>query len=272
MNTKLLILEPPINYSLILLISIAVIVLFVLFIITTLFISQKRYYKNKKHLSDLQQNFSQELLKTQIEIQEETFAYISKEIHDNVGQVLSFLKLNLSNNKAAPKNIILEKIDESNVLIDQVILDLRNISRSLSYDNIANLGLVKTVEIEIKRVKSVKLFEVGFLVRGNVYALPNNCEIVIFRIFQECINNVIKHAQAKNIDVHLEYKFSRFEMHICDDGLGYDVIDIGEGMGLTNMKKRAKLLGAELIIETAFNRGCRVVFTLETTDLQYGKS
>ncbi len=264
MNSKLLIVEPPINYSLILLISIAIIVLFVLFIITTLFISQKKYYKKKKYVTDLQQAFSQELLKSQIEIQEETFAYISNEIHDNVGQVLSFLKLNLGNNKGASKALILEKIDESNVLIDQIIIDLRNISKSLSYDNVTNIGLVKTIEIEIHRIKNTKLFKVGFLIMGNIYVLPNNCEIVIFRIFQESINNIIKHAKAKTIDVKLNYTYNSFEMHICDDGLGYDINEFKEGLGLFNMKKRAKLIGANLTIDTALNKGCKVFFSLKT--------
>lgn len=264
MSFNLLYVTPPVDYGLIFLISTAIIVFFVLFIITTLFISQKTYYKNKKHLANLQQAFNQELLKTQIEIQEETFAYISSEIHDNVGQVLSFLKLNLSNNKTASKALILEKIDESNILIEQVILDLRNISKSLSYDNVTNIGLVKTIEIEINRVKVTKLFEVGFLIMGNIYALPNNCEIVVFRIFQECLNNIIKHAKAKTIDVKLSYTYNGFEMQICDDGLGYDINEFKEGLGLFNMKKRAKLIGANLTIDTALNKGCKVYFTLKT--------
>lgn len=264
MSFNLLYIAPPVNYGLIFLISTAIIVLFVLFIITTLFISQKTYYKNKKHLANLQQAFNQELLKTQIEIQEETFAYISSEIHDNIGQVLSFLKLNLSNNKAATKALILEKIDESNILIDQVILDLRNISKSLSYDNITHIGLVKTIEIEINRIKATKLFEIGFLVMGNTYLLPNNCEIVIFRIFQECVNNIIKHAKAKTIDVKLNYLYNGFEMHICDDGIGYNNNEFKGGLGLFNMKKRAKIIGANLTIETAISKGCKVFFTLKT--------
>src|SRR5882757_6237727 len=106
------------------------------FVIYFIFLYQKRQIQNKLERESLQSAFRQELLQAQIEVQEQTLIHISREIHDNISQVLSFVKLNL-----ALKNNIDElqkqtKIEESRNLISQVINDLRDLSKSLSYEHI----------------------------------------------------------------------------------------------------------------------------------------
>ena len=115
-------------------IIIASIILVIIVVFSLLFFLL--YIKKKTTLHQQNENmkvaFQQELLQTQIEIQEETFAYISEEIHDNIGQVLSFLKLNLTVDAANSKEELIEKIEGSQEIVTQVIKDVRALSKSLS--------------------------------------------------------------------------------------------------------------------------------------------
>ncbi len=115
------------------------------FIVYFIILYRNRQLKNKKEQDEREAAYRQELLKTQLEIQEQTFEYVSKEIHDNITQVLSFVKLSLGTigNTLEPDKKA--KVNESRELIAQSINDLRDLSKSLSFEHISSLGLAKTI-------------------------------------------------------------------------------------------------------------------------------
>jgi len=239
------------------------------FILLYIFIYNQRKKRHIKEKESLRSAFRQELLKTQIEVQEQTLTNISREIHDNITQVLSFVKLNLSmidglDDKA--KN----KVIESRELVAQSINDLRNLSRSLSFEHIMQLGLVKTIGIEADRLNNSGVINILLTIDGDVYSLGEQRELVLFRIFQEALNNTLKHSEAKQLKISLQYSAELFNLTLEDNGAGFSTVmqDGKGGAGLRNMANRAALVGGVATIESSPGNGCTIKVSLNPLQLQ----
>ncbi len=200
--------------------------------------------------------YRQEMLKTRLEVQEQTLHNVSQEIHDNIGQVLSFVKLNLGLTNV-PSDQLQHKMAESRELVAQAINDLRDLSKSLSAEQIAQLGLVNAIEASADRVNRSELISVQVQVTGSPYSLGEQNELVLFRIFQETLNNAMKHARALYFKVSLKFT-DRLDMTLTDDGQGFAVeekLATGGGSGLKNIESRAALIGAQTSIKSTLGSG-----------------
>ena len=233
------------------------------FIVYFIVLYRARQLKNKREQEQLEANFRQELLRAQIEIQEETLNNISSEIHDNITQVLFFVKLSL-------KTMTLEnekntkKINESNELIAQTINDLRNLSKSLSFEHITKQGLKRALEIEVERLANSGVINTDLSVEGECYTLGVQRELVLFRIYQEALNNTLKHSGANHFKISLHYFNDLFTLSVEDNGAGFlaSPSDKNIGLGLENIKRRAGLIGASAFIDSAPGKGCLIRVTL----------
>src|SRR5687767_7853237 len=167
------------------------------FLVSFVVFHNRKQKKNKKEKHQLEQ----ELLRTQLEIQEQTLQTISQEIHDNIGQALSLVKLNLNTIDIGNESELLGKISDSLTLVSKAIQDLRDISKSLNTDNIVSIGLIRAIEYELEMIRKA-----GFLikkeVRGTIRKMDPQKELILFRIIQETLNNIIKHADAKSITIN----------------------------------------------------------------------
>lgn len=197
-------------------------------------------------------------------MQEDTLHHISQEIHDNITQVLSFVKLNLALTENLSEQNIQARIKESRELIAQTIYDLRDLSKSLSFEHISTLGLVKTVEMEADRFNKSGIIAVDVKITGDWYSLGEQRELLLFRILQESINNTIKHANAKQLKISLQYSEQLFNLTVEDDGAGFstDVLKRKSGLGLKNMENRAALIGGTIIIDSSPGKGCLIKISL----------
>jgi two-component system NarL family sensor kinase len=224
--------------------------LFVFFIGMSIQRRRKMIVENK----EMKIKFDQELLQTQLEIQEQTLKTISEEIHDNVGQILSLAKLNLN----TLDNTADKKIQDTKNLVSKAINDLRNLSRSIHGDRIAQLGLQQSIEDELNILQNSGQFTTALKIVGNNYKLEPQKEMVLFRIVQEALNNAIKYSKAKNITVQLNYQPELFSLTISDDGIGFNVAALPAtktGIGLTSMQNRAALIGGVFSITSAAENG-----------------
>lgn len=228
------------------------------------------YYTNtKKRLlkeNKLQEaEFKQELLKTQIEVQEQTLSNVGREIHDNITQVLSFVKLNLALTANSETSVQLQKVNESRELISRAINDLRHLSKSLSFEHIMHQGLIKALEAEADRVNNSGIIKVNLRVEGDSYSLGEQRELVLFRIFQESMNNTLKHAKASRLNITLQYSEQMFNLTLEDDGMGFspDQLAGNAGSGLKNMENRAAMMGAVTAIYSAPGSGCSINVRLD---------
>ncbi|MEO7215070.1 sensor histidine kinase [Mucilaginibacter sp.] len=241
-----------------------ILLLLAIFIIGFLFLYQRRHNKYHMEQEQLKAAFSQELLKTQIEMQEQTLHYVSQEIHDNITQVLSFVKLNLALTGNLNETDKAHKIDESRKLVAQAIGDLRDLSKSLSFEHIAQLGLVKTITIEVERINKSSIMDAVMDVNGQAFSLGDERELVIFRIFQEALNNALKHAGAKQFKINLKYTENSFQITIADDGAGFSIDNLTTGgSGLRNMQNRAALIGGVANISSEPGKGCAITIIIE---------
>jgi two-component system, NarL family, sensor kinase len=237
------------------------IILFFAFIFSLIYFFN--YYRKKQRKNFLEKEaltvkFNQELLNTRLEIQEQTMKNISQEIHDNIGQVLSLAKLNLATTDVSKTETAQAKVDASKNLVAKAIQDLRDLSKSLNTDYVKDMGLPRSIEYELEIIKKAGSFETSFELTGNVYKISSQKELILFRIVQELLNNIIKHARAKVISVTLSYEPHFFTMNVADDGDGFDMDDLQPakaGIGLKNMQNRAQLLGAEFAVTSSVGKG-----------------
>lgn len=235
-----------------------------LFIIAFMFFYQKRHNVHLTEQENLKTHFKQEMLRAQLEIQDQTLTDISRELHDNVSQVLSFVKMNLSLAERDMHGEFQLKIKESRDLIAQSINDLRNLSRSISHDRITAVGLVKTIEFEANRINKSGLLKINFSSSGKAYDLGENRELVLFRIFQEALNNTLKYAKASCLNITLQYSTGLFNLTLKDDGIGFLPSSVSKkGAGLKNMSNRAALIGATVTIDSQPGMGCQIKVILD---------
>ncbi|HUQ97435.1 MAG TPA: 7TM diverse intracellular signaling domain-containing protein, partial [Chitinophagaceae bacterium] len=204
------------------------------------------YLKEKE---DLKYSFDKLLLESKFEIQEQTLKNISQEIHDNIGQVLTLVKVNLTNIDPGQTPLLENQLTDSRELVGKAIRDLRNLSKSLNTDYVMDMGLVKSIEYELEQIKKLGGYKTALKMDGDIYRIEPQRELILFRIYQEIVNNIIKHAAASSISVVLEYQPALFVLSVSDNGKGFDVQAVmnrseGKGMGIRNMYSRAALIGA----------------------------
>lgn len=239
----------------------------VIFIIIFLFLYQKRYYNHLKEKQELRSNFQQELLKTRLEIQEETFRNISQEIHDNIGQALSFVKLNLNTVDPHDANVVIDKLSESRSLLTKTIQDLRDLAKSLNTDFISDIGLPEAIGQQLQILSKTGLFAINFSVEGETFKDISQRELVIFRIVQELLNNIVKHAAANSINVEMLYLTDKLVITVEDNGRGFNINtlnlpDSGGGLGLRNMANRMKLIQGSIDIQSNPGNGTKAILQL----------
>ncbi len=238
------------------------------FIVSFLFKYKNRQIKHQAEMESVKEKYNQEILKTQLEIKEQTLKYISEEIHDNVGQVLSLAVLNLSAIELYNTDKAAIKIENITRLVEKAVADLRNLSKTLDADNIANVGLVSIIRFEMDLLEKTGVYKTSFKLSGEEKRLNGQKEIILYRIIQESLNNIIKHAKASFIKINLSFSDSHMSIEIADNGKGFDTSGSTEkniyknGAGINNIKKRAHLIGGSLDINSVPSAGTTISMTI----------
>lgn len=239
--------------------------LFIAFILSFLFINQKKHFTYQKEKKDAENKFSQTILQSQLEIQEQTLQHISKELHDNMGQIASLIKINLHTIALDNKEKATQKLEDTRELTKQLIIDIKSLSVSLGADRITQTGLDKALETEIERINKTEQFTATYEQEGNMPAMDNDKAIILYRMAQEVLNNMVKHSEAKHIALKLFANENLIILALSDDGKGFDAEDKirnGSGAGLHNLQKRANLLQATLTMQSSIGNGTQVTIEL----------
>jgi signal transduction histidine kinase len=216
-------------------------------VILILLILQKRNQQHTLEITEMRNKYEQELLRSQLEIQEQTLKTISQEIHDNIGQSLTLAKLQLHTLK---ENCSFEDIQPTRELISKSINDLRDLSKSLNPDRIADIGLIESIRHELQLLQKTNAMQTGLDVSGVFQKLPPEKEIIVFRIFQEMMSNAIRHSAAESMIVKMEYQPAVLQLSLQDNGKGFEK-DYKKGIGINSMQNRAKLIDATFDIESS---------------------
>lgn len=241
----------------------------VIFIITMVFLYQRRQHRHEKELTKMKDQYEQEVLRSQLEIQEETFKMIGQELHDNIGQVLSVVKLSLAILPIDKEHEAYEPILNSRQILNKAAIDLSDLTKSLHSDRIAQIGLVEAIRFELESVRKSGLMEVEFEVMGPEHHFDGQQSIFLFRMFQEMLNNILKHSQASKVMVNIDFpEDDKFILTLADNGVGFDVeakrnsVSSSSGVGLKSIFNRAKLIGADLDMKSTLGKGTTVTIRL----------
>ena len=214
---------------------------------------EKRLLKQEVHRQKL-------VAQAVVNAQEKERAEIGKELHDNVNQILSTARLYLELAKSDEKERI-SLIKRSYDNIYDAINEIRTISRSLVPPSIGDLGLIDSIEDLAENIRATKKLYVEFCYGGDIDGLLGQKQkLMLFRIIQEQVNNVLKHANANNIIIELMIDGHMINLAVTDDGKGFDFEDVkdNKGVGLHNIASRTELFNGKVNIVTAPNKGCKL--------------
>lgn len=231
-----------------------------------LILNQKKFHFNKKLLK-VESDFQESMLLAKIEIQEQTFNHIAREVHDHIGQRLTMARLQInqvSDHINQPDN---EKLFNASNMIEEAIADLKHLSRSLTANLIRDEGLISALQVEIDRVKKILPIEISIEINKDENApfMPEENELIIYRIVQESMQNILKHAEATRVYIKMTYSHEYLHMTIHDNGKGFDSqAYMGKNYfsksGISNLKKRAEILSGSFLIESGASQGTTLIF------------
>jgi signal transduction histidine kinase len=234
----------------IILISSAFFLLVAVGMVFLVLVYQKRQSQYLREKAALKAAYERELLEAQLDIQELTLKNVAQEIHDNIGQTLTLVKLNLNTISRSKDLPVQEKLLTTKELVAKAIADLRTISKTLHSEAVLAGGLTEAVNMELRLIERAGAFQTVFAIHGTPVNIDPQRELILFRAVQEGLNNAIKHSGASCLEVHLHYTETELRVIVKDNGHGFLLSseDAEKGSGLRNMRNRAKLIGGSFQI------------------------
>jgi signal transduction histidine kinase len=252
-------LQIPANFiSVIVLVAALMIILLSVFLIVFFVLSRNKQNKLFKEKLALETQFKQELLQSQLETQEYSFNQISQELHDNIGQLLSSTKM-LLNIGATELPTVPDSIKTAEQTVSKAIQDLRSLSKSLNKEWLDQFNLIENVETERERINATRNIEVTLDTTYQKLPLEPESQVMLFRVVQEALQNSIRHASPKHINIQIKNTDHYFELIIQDDGKGFDISSAKkESLGLRNMEHRVQLLGGIITWQSEADKGTHI--------------
>jgi len=235
-----------------------VLVLIIILLIILFTIFQKRKNSLLLQQQEAEKKFEKAIAQTQIEIKEETLRNISWELHDNIGQLLTLAKIQVNIAQDDPS-----KLDDAMETITNSLTELRSLSKIINPEAIKNLSLTEAITLEIERFNRLQFIEASITSNEATQPLDTKAEIILFRILQEFFTNTVKHSKATHLDVKVHYNAKKLVIQAEDNGIGYDIHEHSkkQGIGLSNMRNRGKLIGADIKLSSAIGKGTAMQLT-----------
>lgn len=227
------------------------------------------FYSNRQAKQKAQ--FDAEKLKLQtektsaiVEAEEKERIRLAKELHDGVGPMLSIAKFQLENAMNQTKFISIEQetlFINTSTMIDDAAREIRTVSHDLMPNALLMQGLVSAVRDFVNRLSLSGKVKVSLDVANLDERLPQLTETVLYRVLQELVGNIIKHSDAKSVQIQLVRHQKEFTMMIEDDGKGFDTSQMSnfKGIGLKNIISRVDFLNGKVNFDSSPNRGTTVI-------------
>ena len=225
--------------------------------------------------SELEQKVNQksrELIEKQNEVnraliygEEKERKRVAQELHDGMGSLLSTLRLNAESIDLSTKNLnIQETLAYQNVLemIDMACTELRNISHNMLPAEIELFGLIPTIKGLVRKINDNGNTQFVLDVFDMEWAIDKQLELNIYRILLELVNNVIKHAKAKQATIQILRGENSLSLIVADEGVGFDISIEQEGIGLFNLKSRTAALNGKISIDSTIGKGTTVIINI----------
>lgn len=256
------------------LIKFALIGVFFLLIIIIGAIIRGNRQKRKADLATIERQKVEKLLKNQemksinamIEGQEGERQRIARDLHDRLGSILSMVKVHfksVEDHIEELKTSNKSQYEKANQLLDDACDEVRKISHNIASGVLTKFGLVAALEDLKETLEESKKVKVEFIAHGLYDRLENNIEITIYRIIQELVSNILKHAEAENITIQIINREKDLYISVEDDGKGFDTERKDHrGMGLKNVTTRVDSLDGELYVDSTIDKGTSLSITI----------
>jgi signal transduction histidine kinase len=236
----------------------AILIFFILaFIVFVVYYQRKQFsleIKQNEEKQAIEMDFQRKLLENSMEVQEIERRRLAKDLHDEVGALLSVLKM--GNNQLVKREIADSKINgliqNNRELIDESISMVRSISKDLVPQTLENFGLIHAIEEFLNKIEKSSNIEFSFLHQNisDKYRFTSKVELSVFRIIQELANNALKHSNATKIDLILNYENEKLFLIFADNGIGFSMADAlknpNGGLGLRNLESRLSIINGQL--------------------------
>ncbi|MDI9364326.1 MAG: ATP-binding protein [Flavobacterium sp.] len=225
--------------------------------------------KKRKHVEEketMEIEFKTELIKTQMEVQEETLQTLAADLHNNIGQLLSLTNVTLASVNIDNDSKAQQKIIAAKELITRSINELRQLSKLLHGEQLIQQGLPKAIEQEVNWLQKGGYYTVHYLnLLDESVEINKDKALFLYRLLQEAINNIIKHAEATVINITLQLVSNQLCLTITDNGNGFNTLDpdiTQHGLGLHTMQRRIDLLNGKVHVTSEIGIGTTVSLTL----------
>lgn len=218
--------------------------------------------KKKLHLKEIKNIetvFQKQLLKSRIEVQEETSSLLAKELHDNVGQLLTGTKIlmGLAERQISAQVSMPDTLFQAQQSLEKAIQELRTLSKALDADWISRFNFMDNLQQQAQRINDTGTAHCSLSLQRDAIPLSPEKQIMLFRVVQESIQNALKHSGADEISIQVSGTEHNIEIDVADNGRGYHT-EAEQGMGIGNMQHRTELLGGTLSIESTPGNGTTV--------------
>lgn len=220
-------------------------------------------YRRKQEVFEFErEQMKQALLQAQIEMKEETLTNISRELHDNFGQVASLIKMNLTLLSKHVSEEGKDNLQQSTELIKQHIQDIRSLSVSLKGENLKRYGFLGMVKMDKARFEKAGELNIHLDLPEKALDISEEDEIFMYRMVQEILNNVIKHAEATTVNVTITETENEKKIQIEDNGKGFVLDEVTLGSGILNIKERCKYIGGIFQLYSTPGKGTTYQITI----------
>ena len=233
------------------------------------------YYKNRVKAGQLQLHEAQReqqiiSMRSMLEGQEKERTRIARDLHDGLGNLLSSLKVNFGS-----LQINLDDQNSKNIygtasqMIDEACTEVRKIAHEMMPQSLKRLGLRRALEDMVQKMDAIHGFTAEFQVHGTEKTFDDTTNVMLFRIVQEAMNNIVKYAQATDVSVQITYSRDWFDLTIEDDGVGFDLSAAKnkKGMGLKSMAFRTEFIGGTLDLNSRPGVGTLVTINIPMKSL-----
>ncbi|WP_077920749.1 MULTISPECIES: sensor histidine kinase [Spirosoma] len=246
-----------------------VLVIMALFSASFIIFHRRRRREVIRERKEMQEKYQRELLQSQLEIQNQTLQQIAEELHDHIGQLLTVAAMRL--NQLEDDSIdaaVQQSVRQTRDVVSTIITDVRALAKTLDQNTVQRFGLLPSLSLELDRIQRTGRIQTRFIESGEVYPLGQQVDIVLLRMSQELLNNVLKHARARTVTVSVDYQPDRLTLTVADDGQGFSQDDVAarpineSGSGMSNLHRRAELLGGTLSVQSRLGAGTTVTVLL----------
>jgi two-component system sensor histidine kinase UhpB len=206
-----------------------------------------------------------------VNVQETERRHLARELHDEIGQALTAMKINLQAAQKSSDSTSV-RLNESIAAIDGLLQQVRNLSLDLRPPLLDDLGLASALRWYVDQLSQRTGIHARFVSDPDLERLAPTLETTCFRVAQEALTNVVRHSKAKNVVVKLEMENGILQLSVCDDGIGFNSIAMrkrseqGASLGLIGMEERASLAGGALSVKAVTNEGTTVLARFPVTN------